>query len=168
MEFLLPNFLTPPDMNTNSIRQLIRKSLLVIIIILFLSGLTTIPVESEFSVLLRIFSVHGQLVNWLEKVLSAHKQVNNGIPLLFYGYHWLAFDLFILAILFIAPYRDPVKNIRVIEFGLIACVLILPLAFAAGNLRGIPAGWQFIDCSFGVVGFILLSVCYRKANYFLF
>jgi hypothetical protein len=83
---------------------------------------------------------------------------------LLYGYDWLAFAHFILAILFIGPYRYPVKNIWVIQFGLIACVLIFPLAFIAGSFRGIPFGWQLIDCSFGVVGAIPLWICYHKAK----
>ena len=83
-----------------------------------------------------------------------------------YGYDWLAFAHFVLAILFIGPYNDPVKNIWVIEFGLIACVLIFPLAFIAGYFRSIPIGWQLIDCSFGVFGFIPLWICYRKIKLF--
>ena len=70
----------------------------------------------------------------------------------------------ILAILFIGPFKDPVKNIWVIEFGLIACVLVLPLAFIAGYCRGIPIGWQLTDCSFGVFGSIPLWICYRKTK----
>ena len=56
------------------------------------------------------------------------------------------------------PVRDPVKNIWVIEFGLIACVLVLPLALICGPIRGIPFFWRLIDCSFGVIGFITLWV----------
>lgn len=133
-------------------------------IILFLSGLTAIPVEGELEFLLKIFSSPTQLHQWLNKVLSAYKTVNNETPFLLYGYDWLAFAHFILAVLFIGPYRDPVKNIWVIEFGLIACVLIFPLAFIAGPFRGIPIGWRLIDCSFGVVGFLPLWICYSKAN----
>ncbi|HTE00618.1 MAG TPA: hypothetical protein VK668_15100, partial [Mucilaginibacter sp.] len=41
-------------------------------------------------------------------------------------------------------------------FGMIACVMIFPLAFIAGPVRGIPIYWRFIDCSFGIIGFIPL------------
>lgn len=44
----------------------------------------------------------------------------------------------------------------------IACLLILPLAFIAGYFRGIPFGWQLIDCSFGIVGCIPLLIIYKK------
>lgn len=143
---------------------IIRRLLLAFIIILFLSGITAIPVEAELSFLLKIFSSPTQLHYWLEKVLSAYKNINNDTPFLLYGYDWLAFAHFILAILFIGPYRNPVKNIWVIEFGLIACVLIFPLAFIAGFLRGIPIGWRLIDCAFGLFGFLPLWICYSKTK----
>jgi len=133
-------------------------------IILFLSGLTAIPINAELSFLLKIFSSPSELHSWLEKVLSAYKKVNNDTPFLLYGYDWLAFAHFILATLFIGPYRDPVKNIWIIEFGLIACVLIFPLAFIAGPFRGIPIGWILIDCSFGLFGFLPLWICYSKTK----
>jgi hypothetical protein len=151
-------------MKKNKTIRLIRRLLLAFMIILFLSGLTAIPVETELTLLLKIIPDSTQLHGWLEKILSAYKNVNNDTPFLLYGYDWLAFAHFILAILFIGPYRDPVKNIWVIQFGLIACVLIFPLAFIAGSFRGIPIGWRLIDCSFGVFGFLPLWICYSKAR----
>ena len=144
--------------------QLIRRLLVAFIIILFLSGLTAIPVITELSFLVKIFSSPTQFHNWLERVLSAYKNVNNDAPFLLYGYDWLAFAHFVLALLFIGPLRDPVKNIWVIEFGLICCVLIFPYAFIAGSFRGIPIGWRLIDCSFGLFGFLPLWICYTKTR----
>jgi hypothetical protein len=144
--------------------RLVRTLLLFFIIILFLSGLTAIPVDVELTFLLKHFSAETQMHYWLQKVLSGYRTVNEVLPFLLYGYDWLAFAHFVLAILFIGPYRDPVKNIWVIEFGLIACVLIIPLALIAGPLRGIPMGWRLIDCSFGVFGFIPLWICYVKTK----
>ena len=93
------------------------------------------------------------------KVLA---DTNKEYPFLAYGYDWLAFAHFVLAILFIGPLKDPVRNKWVIEFGMIACVLIIPFAFIAGHFRGIPIGWRLIDCSFGVIGLIPLSICLGK------
>ena len=45
------------------------------------------------------------------------------------------------------------RNLWVIEFGMIACALVIPLALICGPLRGIPAFWRMIYCSFGVVVF---------------
>jgi hypothetical protein len=146
-----------------NLRQ-VRTLLVFFMIVLFLSGLTAIPVDAELSFLLKFFSRDTQMYQWLEKVLLAYRETNEKHQFLLYGYDWLAFAHFILAILFIGPYRDPVKNIWVIEFGLIACVLILPLAFIAGPLRSVPFGWRLIDCSFGVIGFIPLMICYIKTK----
>ncbi|MEO6637787.1 MAG: hypothetical protein ABIN25_05900 [Ginsengibacter sp.] len=140
----------------------IKRLIAFFIIALFLSGATAIPVDIELSALLKIFSAESPLHEWLEKVLLAYRRVNIQYPFLLYGYDWLAFAHFVLAILFVGPYRDPVKNIWVIEFGLIACVLIFPLAFIAGYYRGIPLGWRLIDCSFGLFGFVPLWVCFLK------
>jgi len=144
--------------------KIVRRWLLFFMIALFLSGATAIPVEAELSFILKIVSSQTTLHQWLQKVLSAYKKLNNESPFLLYGYDWLAFAHFILALLFIGPYRNPVKNIWVIEFGLIACVLIFPLAFIAGPLRNIPLGWTLIDCSFGIFGAIPLWICYRKTK----
>jgi len=56
------------------------------------------------------------------------------------------------------------RYIWVINFGLIACAGVIPLALICGPVRGIPFYWQLIDCSFGVVGFIPLWIC---RNYIL-
>ena len=132
------------------------------IIVLFLSGLTAIPLESELSFLSRCFSPQTRLGAWIDKVYLAVVSMNNQYPFLAYGYDWLAFAQFVLAILFIGPLKDPVKNRWVIEFGMIACLLIVPFAFIAGHFRGVPVGWRIIDCSFGVIGLIPLSICRSK------
>ena len=43
------------------------------------------------------------------------------------------------------------------HYGIIACMLVIPLALICGAIRQIPIGWRLIDCSFGVVGAILLA-----------
>ena len=70
--------------------------------------------------------------------------------------------LFMIAMAFIGVLRDPVRNKWVVEFGMLACVAVFPLAFIAGAIRGIPVYWQLIDCSFGLIGLLPLMICYRK------
>lgn len=142
--------------------KVIRRWIGFFAIVLFLSGFTAIPVDPELSMMIKIFSPHSAIYYWLQKVLSAYRNVNSQYPFLLHGYNWLAFAHLVLAILFIGPYRDPVKNIWVIEFGMIACVLVIPLALIAGYFRHIPIGWRLIDCSFGVLGFVPLGICYKK------
>jgi len=49
----------------------------------------------------------------------------------------------------------------VIQFGMIACVLVIPAALIFDALRGLPFFWGLIDCSFGVIGIIPLLFAYR-------
>jgi hypothetical protein len=142
----------------------IKRLLVLFIVALFISGLTAIPIDAQLSFLLKHVSAGTSLYLWIDKVLIAYREVNINHPFLLYGYDWLAFAHFVLAILFIGPYKDPIKNIWVIEFGLIACALVIPYAFVAGHFRGIPIGWRLIDCSFGVFGFVLLWMIYSKTK----
>jgi hypothetical protein len=151
-------------MNNDRKLKSTRRLLILFIVCLFLSGLSAIPVHTELAILEQLFSRVTWVGLWLNKVHLAYNEVTTQYPFLFYGYDWLAFAHFILAILFIGPYRDPIRNIWVIQFGLIACVLVIPFAFIAGSLRGIPIGWRLIDCSFGVVGYFFLSVVFKKTN----
>lgn len=81
---------------------------------------------------------------WIHKVYSALHQTNLNYPFLAYGYDWLAFAHLVIAIAFLGPLKDSVKNKWIIQFGIIACCMIFPLAFIAGHLRGIPFYWQLI------------------------
>ena len=142
----------------------IKRLILLFTICLFLSGLTAIPVDLQLNFLLEHLSKETTVYTWIEKVLISYREVNAQYPFLLYGYDWLAFAHFVLAILFIGPLKDPVRNIWVIHFGLIACVLVIPYAFIAGLFRGIPIGWRLIDCSFGVFGFVPLWIISRKVS----
>ena len=153
-------------MKQNSNLLAVQRLLLVFMVALFLSGVTAIPVDAELKMVLPLFSEGSHMNIWLQKVLDAYSRVKHNSQFLLYGYDWLAFAHFVLALLFYGPYRDPVKNIWVIKFGMIACVLIVPFAFIAGYFRGIPVGWQWIDCSFGFFGFLMLWICYRKTKRF--
>jgi hypothetical protein len=154
----------PANINKPAVRLLkkIRRLILFFIITLALSGITAFPVEGELSWLLRFKSnMPGGMQTWLTKVYDGIKETNSAYPFLLYGYDWLAFAHLVIAIVFIGPYRRPVKNIWVIEWGMIACLCVLPLAFIAGPIRGIPLYWQLIDCSFGIFGIIPLYLFRR-------
>ena len=144
-------------MNNKSNLKSVRILLQIFIISLFVSGLTAIPVHFELAILERWFPPASWIGYWVNKVHLAYNEVNEQHPFLLYGYDWLAFAHFILAILFVGAYRDPIRNIWVIQFGLIACLLVIPFAFTAGYFRGIPIGWRLIDCSFGILGFLVLQ-----------
>ena len=80
-------------------------------------------------------------------------------PTLAYSTDWLAFALILFAILFLGPFRDPIRNQWVIRFGLIACLGIVPLAFIAGPLRSVPVLWRLLDCFIAALCAIPLMLC---------
>ncbi len=136
------------------------------IIGLFLSGATAIPQLSEVNWLANVFGGDEKssiIVGWLLRVRYALVQTQAEHPFLFYGTDWLAFGHFVIALVFVGALRDPVRNRWLFDFGLIACVLVIPFAFTFGALRGIPIWWRLIDCSFGVFGFIPLWLCRKWA-----
>lgn len=129
---------------------------------LFLSGVTAIPVEMELAFISRFFSPQTAIGAWLDRVYTSITAINEHYPFISYGFDWLAFAHFVLAILFIGPYKHPVRNKWIIEFGIIACLLIIPFALIAGEFRGIPFNWRLIDCSFGIVGLVPLLTVLKK------
>jgi hypothetical protein len=144
----------------------IRLLLLLFIVGLVFSGATALPLEVELKLLAKIAGGDGNaelvgLVGWVHKVRDALVETNAKYPFLAYGTDWLAFAHFVIAIAFIGPWRDPVKNIWVVEFGMIACAFVVPFALVMGGVRGIPFGWRLIDCSFGAFGIIPLHFCRR-------
>lgn len=148
------------------IRRKIRFLLLILMLGLVVSGATAIPLETELKLLVQIFGVEGNveqsgLIEWLVRVRDALVVTNGNYPFIAYGTDWLAFAHFIIAVAFFGPLRDPVKNVWVVEFGMIACILVIPFALVMGGIRGIPLGWRLIDCSFGVFGIIPLWFCRR-------
>ena len=143
---------------------IIRRWIIFFMIILFLSGLSAIPAEAELSFLSRCLPADTTIGAWIEKIYIGVADTNKEYPFIAYGFDWLAFAHFTLAILFIGPLRDPVRNKWVFEFGMIACLLIIPFALVAGHFRGIPFWWQLIDCSFGILGLVPLVICYGKIN----
>jgi hypothetical protein len=152
----------------SSVQKLRTQSkicLWIVILGLAISGLTAFPIEGEMSLILKyneVFPITLQV--WLLKVYEAIRNTNHYYPFISYGTDWLAFAHLMLAVLFIGPLRDPIKNRWVIEFGIICCISIIPLALIAGNMRQIPIFWQLIDCSFGLFGIIPLLLCHRSGR----
>jgi hypothetical protein len=79
---------------------------------------------------------------------------------MFYGTDWLAFGHFMIAFAFVGALRDPVRNRRLYEFGMVACALVPLWALVFGQVRGIPLWWRAIDSAFGVVGFVPVWLCH--------
>ncbi|MFL5730615.1 MAG: hypothetical protein ACJ75J_14100 [Cytophagaceae bacterium] len=149
-------------------KQLKRKIKFLIILFmagLILSGLTAFPLETELGILNSTAIAHLSPDNpvyvWINSIYKALQETNRNYPYLAYGTDWLAFAHLVIAAAFIGPLRDPVRNIWVIEFGMVACLMVFPLALIMGPVRDIPMFWRIIDCSFGVVGILPLLLCRR-------
>ena len=143
----------------------IRIWLAIFIVGLVLSGVTAFPLETELAALLSFVRGHSfatGLIPWLERVHEALATTNSRYPFLAYGTDWLAFAHLVIAIVFVGPFVDPIRNKWVVQFGLIACAGVIPLAFIAGSIRGIPFYWRLIDCSFGIFGAIPLVIVLKN------
>jgi len=148
----------------------IRFWLAVFITGLVLSGVTAFPLQSELSRLasflhaglLQPMAERTGMLPWIERVYIGVSATNARYPFLAYGTDWLAFAHLAIAAAFIGPYIDPIRNKWVITFGLVACAGVIPLAFIADAMRGIPLAWRFLDCSFGILGSIPLLICKRS------
>jgi hypothetical protein len=141
----------------------IRRWLIFFMIALVISGITALDVPNGILWLNR-FHYNTAIDQWLHTVGVAIANTNQHYPFLFYGYDWLAFAHVVIAVAFIGPYKDPVRNKWVIQFGRIACIMIIPFALIAGGIRSIPFWWQLIDCSFGILALWPLSKCYSLIN----
>jgi hypothetical protein len=146
----------------------IRVWLAFFVVCLVLSGATAFPLVHELrwtEDLLHALSVQDQLpglVEWIERVRAGLDTADADYPFLLYGTDWLAFAHLVIAVFFYGVHRDPVRNIWVVEAGMIACAGIVPLALICGPIRGIPFWWSVIDMSFGVFGVIPLHVLRQK------
>lgn len=155
-------------MDTRKAYRLIRTLLIFFMSALVASGLTAFPLIVEVNLLEQLTgqgtvveTLWPDMARWISFVHQGLNDTNSQYPFVFYGTDWLAFAHIMIAIAFIGPLRDPVRNVWVVQFGMIACVLLIPLALIFGPLRGIPFFWTLIDCSFGIFGIIPLAVAYR-------
>ncbi|MER8186805.1 hypothetical protein [Kitasatospora sp. NPDC094015] len=153
--------------NPEQLRRNVRRWLWIFIVCLVLSGLTAFPLETETRWLAD--AVGGgplgdhfpALADWTGRVGRGVAETNARYPFLAYGTDWLAFAHLVIAAAFWGPLKDPVRNVWVIRWAVLACAGIIPLALICGPLRGIPLYWRFVDMSFGVIGVLPLLLVLR-------
>jgi hypothetical protein len=155
MEVKVRKHLSPTDR--------VRMLLVIFMVGLTLSGFSAIPLRREIEILYPFMRSGSWLSEYIPAFSAWIDQIYRGIqngygeyPFLAYGTDWLAFGHVAIATAFIGPLRNPVKNIWVLEFGMIVCLLTIPWTLIFGLIREIPLFWQLIDMSFGVFGFIPL------------
>jgi hypothetical protein len=142
----------------------VRFWLIVMVVGLVVSGVTAFPLDHESALLVRVADALPTprfMLEGLHTVRGGIAQTWSRYPFIAYGTDWLAFAHLAIAAAFWGPIRDPVRNIWVVRWGLLACAGIIPLALACGPLRGIPWWWSLIDMSFGIFGAVPLLIAYR-------
>ena len=144
----------------------IRFWIVVLMFGLVVSGVTAFPLREELSLIsdfmhnTAIIDMLPALVAFIDHVESALEVTYTAYPFIAYGTDWLAFAHLLIAVAFIGPLRDPIRNVWVLQWGMIACAGIIPLALIAGAVRGLPIWWQLIDISFAVGGIIPAYAAY--------
>ena len=157
------------EKSASRLRRRIRILLILFVAGLVLSGLTAFPLDTELRILCSFLHIDPSASpenyvggrHWIATVAAALRETGAKYPFLAYGTDWLAFAHLVIAVAFIGPLRDPVRNVWVVNFGIIACVAVFPLALIAGAIRQIPFYWRLIDCSFGVLGVVPLLLARR-------
>jgi hypothetical protein len=96
----------------------IRFWLGLFVVGLVLSGLTAFPLRTELRGLVflsnagwvRPVALSTELLPWIERVRDGVEASYGGYPFLAYGTDWLAFAHQVIAVAFIGPWIDPVRN----------------------------------------------------------
>lgn len=142
-----------------ALQRHIRVLVIFFMSALALSGLTAVPLEWELKLFMPLVEkISGRgiafpaMVAWIHRINDGVQNGYGQYPFLAYGTDWLAFGHVAIAIAFIGVFRNPIKNIWVVNFGIIACLLVIPWTLIFGAIRGIPFFWQLIDMSFGILG----------------
>src|SRR5215510_5889471 len=112
---------------STEVRAKIQLWLTLFIVGLVLSGLTAFPLETELRILSSMLGINPAVPasdysgpqHWIALVATALHESYAKYPFLAYGTDWLAFAHLVIAVAFIGPLRDPLRNVWIIDFGMI-------------------------------------------------
>jgi hypothetical protein len=145
--------------------KLARLMIGIVVFGLFVSAVTIWPAVPELKFAVRLAWGDGEPTGTLHKfVLEAIKgleDVGARYPFMLYAHDWLAFAHIVLAILFAGAMRDPVRNIWIVQCGLIMCALVPVLAAICIPLRQLPSCWFLIDFAFAPAAALPLWLALR-------
>lgn len=144
-----------------------RVSLGLFLMGLVFSGLTAFPLLTEIRIISHYLGIADParyqeltgLAHWIAYVHFGLEQTYAKFPFFGYGTDWLAFGHLASAAFFIRPLMKPLDSDWVLKTGLCICAAVVPVAFIAGHVRGIPVYWSFIDSAFGIFGSVPLFYC---------
>ncbi len=135
---------------------------------LVLCGLVIFPLQQQIDLVASMFGpgtladrVFPPMAQWIAQLQEGIGAIADNHPYLFYCTDWVGFAMIAIAITFFGPLKDPVRNIWVIRFGMIVCMLTIPMVIISGTIRGFPLFWLPVDCMFGIAGWVLLYPAFR-------
>lgn len=134
--------------------------LVVFVVCLALSGVTAFPLVHEVR-WVDGWGLPGFVGDWISRVREGADATDADYPFLFYGTDWLAFAHLVIATAFYGVWRDAVRNIWIVEWAMIACAGVIPLAAICIPIRGLPLWWMPVDMAFGVFGVVPLLILRR-------
>ena len=92
---------------------------------LFVAGVTVWPVIWELKTAVHIVWGDGKPANdlhrFIAQAIGGIESVKATYPFLLYAHDWLAFAHIMLAVLVAGAIRDPVRNVWIVQCGLIMC-----------------------------------------------
>ena len=139
--------------------------LVIVVFGLLVSGITIWPAVPELKIAVNMIwgeaEPAGELHTFLLASIEGLELVENDYPFMLYAHDWLAFAHIALAILFAGAIVNPVKNIWIVQCGLIMCVLVPVLAGICIPIRGIPWIWLWVDFAFAPAAAIPLISALR-------
>ncbi len=150
-----------------------RVAMGLFILGLLISGITAFPLLHEMRLLADWLGLakdvlpddHTGVAFWILTIKNGLEGMYAEHPWIAYGTDWLAFGHIVIALFFVHPWLRPKESRPVIYTGIVACLLVVPLALICGPIRGIPFYWRLIDCSFGVIGIVPLLYCLSLLKY---
>ena len=132
---------------------------------LFAAGVTVWPAVPELKWGVRMIwgdaEPVGVLHTFVLQALAGLEHMSAEYPFMLYAHDWLAFAHIVLAILFAGAMRDPVRNVWIVQCGLIMCALVPVLALICIPVRGIPMTWFWLDFMFAPGAALPLVVALR-------
>ena len=124
----------------------------VVVFGLLVSAVTIWPAILELKMVVSIAwgdtEPAGVLHRFVLQAINGLEVMEADYPFMLYAHDWLAFAHIVLAILFAGAIRDPIRNIWIVQCGLMICALIPVLAGICIPIRGIPWIWFWIGFAF--------------------
>jgi uncharacterized protein YecE (DUF72 family) len=145
--------------------KLAKRMLGVVAFGLFVSGVTVWPAVPELKAAVSLIwgaaEAASVLHGFVLKAVEGLETVTAEYPFMLYAHDWLAFAHIVLAILFAGAMRDPVRNVWIVQCGLIMCALVPVLAGICIPVRGLPLCWFWLDFAFAPAAALPLWLALR-------